>query len=88
MDISQMGIGRVGQIVTIFRNYGFASKVIISRIHPPIRLPEASLIAADVPRIPYKVIERGGQHPLTNIGIEKSSADWKKVPKKQKKGLF
>jgi transaldolase len=28
------------------------------------------------------VIEQLAQHPLTDIGIEKFLADWKKVPKK------
>jgi transaldolase len=43
---------------------------------------EAALIGADVATIPYKVIEQLAHHPLTDIGIEKFLADWKKVPKK------
>jgi transaldolase len=72
----------VGQIVTIFKNYGFGSKVIVSSIRHPIHVLEAALIGADVATIPYKVIEQLVQHPLTDIGIEKFLADWNKVPKK------
>jgi transaldolase len=81
-DVSQTGMDLVAQIVTIFRNYGFGSKVIVSSIRHPIHVLEAALIGADVATIPYKVIEQLAQHPLTDIGIEKFLADWKKVPQK------
>ena len=81
-DISQTGMDLVGQIVTIFKNYGFGSKVVVSSIRHPIHVLEAALIGADVATIPYKVIEQLVRHPLTDIGVEKFLADWKKVPKK------
>ena len=81
-DISQTGMDVVEQIVTIFDNYGFESEVIVSSVRHPIHVLEAALIGADVATIPYKVIEQLVQHPLTYIGIELFSADWKKVPKK------
>ena len=81
-DISQRGMDLVEQIVTIFNNYGFESEVIVASIRHPIHVLEAALIGADVATIPYKVIEQLVQHPLTDIGIEKFLADWKKVPQK------
>ena len=39
------------------------------------------MIGADVATIPFKVIEQLIKHPLTDIGIEKFLADWKKVKK-------
>ena len=56
--------------------------MIVSSIRHPIHVLEAALIGADVATIPYKVIEQLVQHPLTDIGIERFLADWKKVPKK------
>jgi len=81
-DISHTGMDLVGQMVTIFKNYGFGSKVIVSSIRHPVHVLEAALIGADVATIPFKVIEQLAQHPLTDIGIEKFLADWKKVPMK------
>jgi transaldolase len=81
-DISQRGMDLVEQIVTIFNNYDFQSEVIVASIRHPIHVLEAALVGADVATIPYKVIEQLVQHPLTDIGIEKFLADWKKVPKK------
>ena len=81
-DIAQTGMELIEQIVTIFTNYGFESQVIVSSIRHPIHVLEAALIGADVATIPYKVIEQLVKHPLTDIGIERFLADWKKVPKK------
>ena len=81
-DISQTGMDLIEQIVTIFDNYGFDSEVIVASIRNPIHVLEAALIGAHVATIPYKVIEQLVQHPLTEIGIERFLADWKKVPKK------
>lgn len=81
-DISQTGMDLIEQIVTIFENYGFDSEVIVASVRSPIHVLEAALIGADVATIPYKVIEQLVQHPLTDIGIERFLADWKKVPKK------
>lgn len=81
-DISQPGMDLVEQIVTIFDNYDFESEVIVSSIRHPIHVLEAALIGAHVATIPYKVIEQLVKHPLTDIGIERFLADWKKVPKK------
>ena len=81
-DISQTGMDLIQQIVTIFDNYGFESEVIVASIRHPIHVLEAALIGADVATIPYKVIEQLVRHPLTDIGIDRFLADWKKVPKK------
>ncbi len=81
-DISQTGMELVEQIVAIFENYAFDSEVIVSSIRHPVHVIEAALIGADVATIPYKVIEQMVRHPLTDIGIERFLADWKKVPKK------
>jgi len=81
-DISQTGMDLIEQIVTIFENYDFDSQVIVASIRNPIHVLEAALIGAHIATIPYKVIEQLVQHPLTDIGIERFLADWKKVPKK------
>jgi len=81
-DIAQTGMELIEQIVTIFKNYSFESQVIVASIRHPIHVLEAALIGADVATIPYKVIEQLVKHPLTDIGIERFLADWKKVPKK------
>jgi transaldolase len=67
--------------VEIYENYGFATQVLVASIRSVQHVYEAALLGADVATIPFKVIEQLMKHPLTDIGIEKFLADWKKVKK-------
>ena len=80
-DISQVGMELVQQVLTIYRNYGFTTQVIVASIRNPLHVVDAALMGADVATIPFKVIEQLVKHPLTDIGIKNFLADWQKVPK-------
>ncbi len=77
-DISQVGMELVEQIVTIYDNYGFETEVIVASVRNPTHVLDAALMGADIATIPYKVISQLVKHPLTDIGLEKFLADWKK----------
>ncbi len=83
-DISQDGMAMVGDIVQIYRNYGFATKVLVASVRHPIHVLQAAKLGADVATIPYGVIEQLARHPLTDSGLKKFLADWEKVPKGSK----
>ena len=83
-DISHVGMDLVDQIVTIFDNYEFDTEIIVASIRNPVHVLEAALLGADIATIPFSVLEQLTKHPLTDIGIERFLADWKKVPKKGK----
>jgi transaldolase len=78
-DISQVGMEMVEQIITIYENYGFETEVIVASVRSPIHVLEAALIGADIATIPYNVMEQLIKHPLTEIGLNKFLADWKKI---------
>lgn len=80
-DISETGMELVDDIVTIYRNYGYDSEVIVASVRNPLHVRDAALIGADIATIPLKVIEQLAQHPLTVNGMEKFLADWKKRTK-------
>jgi transaldolase len=81
-DISHYGMDLVSQIVTIFDNYGFDTEVIVASIRNPLHVVDAALAGAHIATIPFGVIDQLVKHPLTDIGIEKFLADWKKLEKK------
>ena len=81
-DISQVGMDIIDQIVTIVDNYEFDTEIIVASIRNPVHVLEAALLGADIATIPFSVLEQLTKHPLTDIGIERFLADWKKVPKK------
>ncbi len=81
-DISHVGMDLVSQIVQIYENYDFETEVIVASIRNPLHVVDAALAGAHIATIPFGVIDQLVKHPLTDIGIEKFLADWKKLEKK------
>jgi transaldolase len=80
-DVSTDGMQLIADILQIYRNYQFKTKVLVASVRHPIHVLEAAKLGADVATIPYSVIEQLAKHPLTDIGLKKFLADWEKVPK-------
>lgn len=78
-DISSTGMDLVEQIITIYDNYGYDTEIIVASIRNPTHVVDAALMGADIATIPYNVIQQLIKHPLTDIGLEKFLADWKKM---------
>ena len=78
-DISQRGMELVEQTVTIYENYGYDTEVIVASIRSPLHVLDAALMGADISTLPFKVMQQLIKHPLTDIGLEKFLADWKKM---------
>ena len=81
-DVSQTGMDLIRQVVTIYRNYKYDTQVLVASIRHPLHVVEAALIGADICTMPFKVIESLIRHPLTDIGLERFLADWKKGQQK------
>jgi transaldolase len=78
-DISHSGMDLVTQIVQIYENYDYATEVIVASVRNPLHVVDAALAGAHIATIPFGVIDQLVKHPLTDIGIEKFLADWKKL---------
>jgi transaldolase len=81
-DISHYGMDLVRQIITIYENYRYPTEVIVASVRNPLHVLDAALAGAHIATIPFSVIDQLAKHPLTDIGIEKFLADWKKQEKK------
>ncbi|MCL5021383.1 MAG: fructose-6-phosphate aldolase [Bacteroidetes bacterium] len=81
-DISTEGMELIEQIVTIYGNYGFDTEVLVASVRHPMHVAQAALLGADVVTMPFKVIDQLIKHPLTDIGLERFLADWKKSNRK------
>jgi transaldolase len=77
-DISHDGMQLISQIIQIYRNYDYDTQVLVASVRHPLHVVEAALMGADVATIPFNVIEKLFQHPLTDIGLEKFINDSKK----------
>ncbi len=78
-DISHDGMDLIRQIVQIYDNYMFETEVLVASIRHPLHLVEAAMMGADVATMPFAVIDKLFNHPLTDIGLEKFLSDWKKL---------
>lgn len=78
-DISTSGMDLISQIVQIYNNYNYETEVLVASVRHPLHVVEAALIGADVCTMPFAVIDKMFNHPLTDIGLEKFLSDWKKL---------
>jgi len=80
-DISHNGMELIKQIVTIYKNYNYETEVLVASVRHPLHVVDAAMIGAHICTMPFKVIDQLIKHPLTDIGLEKFLADWKKTQK-------
>ncbi len=81
-DISHSGMDLISQIVQIYRNYDYQTQVLVASIRHPLHLVDAALMGADVCTMPFGVINKLFNHPLTDVGLDKFLSDWKKMEAK------
>lgn len=81
-DISFNGMDLIAQIVEIYNNYDYQTQILVASIRHPLHLVEAALLGAHVSTMPFSVIDRLFNHPLTDSGLEKFLGDWKKTQSK------
>lgn len=78
-DISHIGIDIVSDIRSVFDNYSFGTEIIVASVRNPLHVLDAALMGADIATVPFRVLEQLIHHPLTDRGIERFLADWKKL---------
>ena len=80
-DVSNEGMAIIDDIVTIYRNYGFTTEVLVASVRHPMHVVEAARLGADVCTMPPAVLDKLFKHPLTDIGLARFLKDWESVPK-------
>lgn len=77
--LSEDGMELVEETLTIFRNYGMGTRVIVASIRHPMHVARAALLGAHVATIPFAVLGQLAAHPLTEAGLAAFDRDWAKV---------
>ncbi|MEN6561874.1 MAG: fructose-6-phosphate aldolase [Acidobacteriota bacterium] len=80
-DIAEDGMALIDEIVQIFENSDTATEIIVASVRHPRHVIEAARLGADIATVPFGVMEKLLRHPLTDIGVERFLADWRKVKK-------
>jgi transaldolase len=82
-DIGQDGMHVVEDTLTILGNYPeVEAQLIAASIRHTMHVTQAAMLGADIATVPYAVLMQMIQHPLTDIGIKRFLADYKRVAKK------
>jgi transaldolase len=79
-DIGAEGMEVVAQIIEIYETYDLDTEVLVASVRNPLHVLEAARLGADAATIPLNVLQQLVKHPLTDAGLAKFLADWKKVP--------
>ena len=78
-DISTDGMDLIAQIREIYDNYMFDTEILAASVRHPMHIIQCAEIGADVMTGPLSAITALLNHPLTDIGLVKFLADFKKV---------
>ncbi|NQX76128.1 fructose-6-phosphate aldolase [Gilvibacter sp.] len=77
-DISTDGLNLINEIRLIYDNYAFETQILAASVRHTMHVIDCAKIGADVMTGPLKSIEGLLKHPLTDIGLEKFLADYRK----------
>lgn len=77
-DIGQDGMALIEEIRLIYDNYDFKTEILAASLRHPLHVVQAAKAGADIGTMPYKVFRQALNHPLTDLGLERFLADWKK----------
>jgi transaldolase len=68
-DAGQIGMDVVESIVRIYDNYGLQTQIVVQGIQNPIHVLDAAAMGADVAALPFSVLDKLFDHPLTAAGV-------------------
>lgn len=78
-DINWDGMSLIKEIVDIYTLQAYETAVLAASIRSPLHIVQAAKAGADVVTCPLNAILGLLHHPLTDIGLEKFLADYRKV---------
>jgi transaldolase len=80
-DIDSNGINLIEQIAIIFQSFQIKAEIIAASIRSPQHISECALAGADIATVPFKVLDKCFEHPLTSAGIEQFKKDYDSMAK-------
>jgi transaldolase len=78
-DQGGSGFELLQDIATIYRNFGFQTKILAASVRGPQHLIQAAKAGAHVATMSFKLMESLFQHPLTDRGLEQFRNDYSRA---------
>lgn len=80
-DISEDGLFQLENVVSAIKQYDFDHdvEIIAASVRSANHVTQAALMGADIATVPFGVLKKCVEHPLTDRGLQAFLDDWKKV---------
>lgn len=80
-DISEDGLSQFEDVVTAINNYDFGHpvEIIAASIRSANHVAQVALMGSDIATVPFGVLKKCVEHPLTDRGLDAFMKDWEKV---------
>lgn len=86
-DISEDGLDQVENIAIAINNFDFTDctvngeqiEIIAASVRSANHVTQCALMGADIATVPFGVLKKMVQHPLTDRGLDSFMKDWEKV---------
>lgn len=78
-DVGQDGMQLIEDVVAIYDQFDFRTQVLVASVRHPMHVVLSAQIGAAVVTLPFDVLAKLYQHPLTDSGLDRFLADWKRT---------
>src|SRR5690625_2237461 len=78
-DIGHNGMDLMKTIAHILTQFSISTEIIAASIRHPLHVTEAAVHGAHIATVPYNVLTKLVEHPLTDRGIEQFLSDWERA---------
>ena len=75
-DVGNDGLGLLSDIVGTYAAQGYETEVLAASLRHSVHVVEAARMGADAATMPFAVMDKLFDHPLTDIGNERFNRDW------------
>lgn len=80
-DIGHNGMELIKTIAHIFTQFAIDTEIIAASIRHPLHVTDAASYGAHIATVPYSVLTKLVEHPLTDRGIDQFLRDWERANK-------
>ena len=77
-DVGHDGMEVVGQMLEMLDHYTYPAEVLVASVRSPIHVIRGAQMGAHIATCPFGVLSQLAKHPLTDVGLERFLADWRK----------
>ena len=78
-DVGHDGMELIAQLLEMLDHYTYPAEVLVASVRNPLHVIRAAQMGAHIATCPFAVLQQLVKHPLTDAGLERFLADWKKA---------